>query len=142
MFYSPGLGGFYSERVHGDNIPMDAVEISLELHAELLRQITAGKRIVPGAGGLPRAAEQELPTEIQTAERERTWRDAQLLRCGGIRDRHRDEIELGLPTTLTDSQYSELMSYLQQLRDWPAAMQFPDSSQRPVPPDWILSQTQ
>lgn len=142
MFYSPEVGGFYSDRVHGDRIPKDAVEISFELHGELLKQVTAGKRIVPGVGGIPCAAEQELPTESQSADRERAWRDALLLEYGGIRDRHRDELELGRPTTLSESQYSELLAFLQQLRDWPQSEVFPNSEQRPLAPAWIADQNQ
>ncbi len=34
--------------------------------------------------------------------------------------RHRDQIELGVPTTLTAQQYTELQAYRQALRDFPA----------------------
>lgn len=142
MYYSPATGGFYSERVHGGNIPADAVEISSALHAELLEQMATGKRIVPGDGGLPCAVDQSQPTESESAERERVWRDAKLQQYSGIRDRHRDEVELGIATTLTAEQYAELLTLLQALRDWPQSELFPDPEQRPVPPTWLIELTQ
>lgn len=142
MFYSPGTLGFYHPDVHGKHIPADAVEISDEQYNELLSQLTAGKRIVPGADGLPCAVNQLMPTEEQTANRERAWRDAQLLQYGGLRDRHRDEVELGMATTLTVDQYAELLSLLQELRDWPQSELFPVIEHRPVAPPWIVEQHQ
>lgn len=142
MFYSPETGGFYHPSVHGKNIPADAVEISSEQYTEVLSQMEAGKRIVPGEDGFPCAADQLKPTEEQSEERERAWRDAQLQQYGGIRDRHRDEVELGIATTLTAEQYAELLALLQALRDWPQSELFPDAEQRPAPPAWLIELTQ
>lgn len=68
---------------------------------------------------------------------ERSWRDAELTLYQWLRDRHRDEQDLGRPTTLSDVQFLELLNYLQQLRDWPKDERFPDRHARPKPPDWI-----
>ena len=32
--------------------------------------------------------------------------------------RHRDQVDLKIPTSLTEAQYGQLLSYRQQLRDW------------------------
>ncbi|MCS4282467.1 hypothetical protein M2396_000732 [Pseudomonas sp. BIGb0278] len=141
MFYSPGTLGFYHPNVHGKNIPADAVEISDEDYNGLLSQLTAGKRIVPGDDGFPCAVDQVLPTEEQTTGRERAWRDAQLLEFGGLRDRHRDEQDLGRETTLNGEQFGELLGYLQALRDWPQSENFPVLEHRPIAPPWIVDQT-
>ncbi|ERK99184.1 hypothetical protein O999_12780, partial [Pseudomonas putida LF54] len=59
-----------------------------------------------------------------------------------LRERHRDEQDLGRPTTLTNELFTELLAYLQALRDWPQAEAFPDSLLRPPPPNWIDLYTQ
>ncbi|MEN5236595.1 MULTISPECIES: phage tail assembly chaperone [Pseudomonas] len=82
-------------------------------------------------------AAQSLP-----ADSERQWRDAELSALIWLRDRHRDQLELGAATTLTPEQFAELLEYMQQLRDWPQSVAFPDSAQRPVAPPWIAEQTQ
>lgn len=141
MFYSPGTCGFYHPDVHGKHIPADAVEISDEQYNALLSLLGAGKRIVPGADGFPCAADQVPPTEQQAADCERAWRDAQLLQYGGVRDRHRDEVELGMATTLPGDQYGQLLVLLQQLREWPQSELFPNTEYRPAPPDWLVELT-
>ena len=57
MFYSKTTGGFYDTDIHGSAIPEDAVEISIEAHAELLAAQTAGKVIVGDKDGLPQAVD-------------------------------------------------------------------------------------
>lgn len=53
IYFSPANGGFYSDRIHGDNLPDDAVEISPDLHQTLLAGQASGLRIVAGVGGAP-----------------------------------------------------------------------------------------
>lgn len=53
MFYSKTTSGFYSQAIHGDNIPGDAVEITAEQHAALLQGQSDGKQIVPDESGFP-----------------------------------------------------------------------------------------
>jgi hypothetical protein len=85
----------------------------------------------------------ELLENLAAAQRqgaidfERQWRDRQLVATTGPRDRHRDELELGRETTLAPEQYAALLVHIQALRDWPESSDFPDSSARPVAPDWF-----
>lgn len=72
----------------------------------------------------------------------RTWRDTEILRVSWLRDRHRDEVEIGDATTITIAQYAELLAYIKALRDWPATPVFPSDESRPIAPDWVASQTQ
>ncbi|MEN5239106.1 phage tail assembly chaperone [Pseudomonas sichuanensis] len=72
---------------------------------------------------------------------ERQWRDTELAALVWLRDRHRDQLEIGGQTTLTPEQFTELLIYMQQLRDWPQSPEFPESSARPVAPPWIAEQT-
>ena len=53
VFYSPTTGGFYSAEIHGDNIPADAVEITVEEHQALIEGQSLGKRIVADENGRP-----------------------------------------------------------------------------------------
>lgn len=71
------------------------------------------------------------------AAAERDWRDGELGRLFELRDRHRDEVDLGIDTTLPQGQFGELLGYIQRLRDWPQASAFPDHQARPAPPDWL-----
>jgi len=48
MLYSPSTSGFYSRDIHGDAMPIDAIEISDDLY-----RATAGQSVVPDANGLP-----------------------------------------------------------------------------------------
>lgn len=68
---------------------------------------------------------------------ERGWRDGEIVRVSWLRDRHRDELEQELQTTLTAQQYDELQLYIQALRDWPADPKFPQAGDRPVIPAWL-----
>jgi hypothetical protein len=72
-----------------------------------------------------------------SAAQERQWRDAQLAELVWLRDRHRDQLEIGASTTLTAEQFAELLVFMQALRDWPQSEAFPDTSARPVPPAFL-----
>lgn len=73
---------------------------------------------------------------------ERVWRDAEIVRVAWLRDRHRDEVELAIETTITAEQYIELLAYIRALRDWPAGAEFPAIDHRPPAPEWIVTQAQ
>lgn len=91
-------------------------------------------------GGIP------IPAIEQRDElKERAWRDSQFSSVTWLRDRHRDEMELGLTPTLTDDEFKELLKYMQTLRNWPQDAGFPQAQQRPHVPQWVIvraSQTQ
>ncbi|HDS1679129.1 TPA: hypothetical protein QEM39_000605 [Pseudomonas putida] len=72
----------------------------------------------------------------------RSWRDHQLQSGEWLVMRHRDELAMNISTSLTSQQYTELLTYRQSLRDWPASSMFPDSSSKPEPPIWIALQSQ
>jgi len=61
IHYAPSNGGFYHSEIHGDAIPVGAVEITEELYQSLLEGQAAGNTIVFGVDGLP--ALQALPTQ-------------------------------------------------------------------------------
>ena len=80
MLYSNSTGGFYHPAIHGDNIPVDAVEITDERHAELLQGQSQGRRIVADAAGRPVLQDPPPPTAEEiaasvTAARAAAYRD-------------------------------------------------------------------
>ncbi|SDE71043.1 phage tail assembly chaperone [Pseudomonas extremaustralis] len=70
---------------------------------------------------------------------ERSWRDAVIESVKWVRERHRDEIDIGGKTTITGDMFSELLTFIQELRDWPKSSEFPLEAGRPKPPAWLCS---
>ncbi|MFK3641392.1 tail fiber assembly protein [Pseudomonas protegens] len=103
----------------------------------LLLSESVGKLLVPDENGFPIAVDAPGPTDEQLADEERSWRDRTFLTASGIRDRHRDELELGIPTTLLPEQFKELLAYMQALREWPQSSDFPLFECRPAAPVWL-----
>lgn len=103
----------------------------------LLLSESAGKVLVPDENGFPVAIDAPGPTDEQLADGERLWRDQAFLTSSSIRDRHRDELELGRPTTLSPEQFKELLTYMQALREWPQSSDFPLFECRPAAPVWL-----
>lgn len=96
-----------------------------------------GERVQPGWLFKDGAFAEKVVTLQERMDAERQWRDSQLTSRQWLRDRHRDEQDLGRPTTLDNEQFVQLLTYLQSLRDWPIDEAFPDPQQRPDPPSWI-----
>ncbi|MNV64276.1 Caudovirales tail fiber assembly protein [compost metagenome] len=118
-------------------IPEDAVEITAENHTDLLKGQSEGKVIAWGDDGFPVLADLPPPSDEQLAADERVWRDQRLSETDGVVTRHRDEVEEGLETTLTPTQYTELQAYRRALRNWPETGEFPLIDHRPLPPSWL-----
>lgn len=53
MYYSKGTGGFYSEKIHGEKIPSDAVEITDAEYSALLHGQSTGFEIISDVDGKP-----------------------------------------------------------------------------------------
>ena len=63
-FYSPSTNGFYHPKIHGKNIPVDAIEITDAQHQELLAAQTRGE-IIKIENSIPIAAKREFsPDEV------------------------------------------------------------------------------
>lgn len=141
MFYSRSTGGFYEKAVHGDKIPADALEISNDLYSSVIGNLDPGKIIAADDEGKPCLIEKPAPIRNIVLQ-DREWRDNQLVSVTWLRDRHRDQIDLGISTTLSATEYSELLAYIQSLRDWPQSPDFPQIDHRPIAPTWINEQSQ
>ncbi|KQZ94556.1 phage tail assembly chaperone [Pseudomonas sp. Root562] len=141
-FYSKETGCTYLRSVHGDQMPADVVPISEEIFLSVIANPARGKVRGHNAEGQPVLVD-ALPTESEAlADLERQWRDGELVAVMWLRDRHRDQLEIGAPPTLSVDQFMELLVYMQVLRDWPQSPDFPDSQHRPIAPTWIADQAQ
>jgi len=68
MKYSASTGGFYSAEIHGENIPDDALDISLEFYQGLLNAQSNGMKIIPGEDGFPILVEYDPPVPTYQSE--------------------------------------------------------------------------
>jgi hypothetical protein len=122
------------------DVPKNAVEVDDETWIKITQE-TDGVWTLNADGSLSKAS---LPPTDRTARaaNERAWRNGELARVAWLRDRHRDQLDSKLPISLSAAQFSEFLVYTQELRDWPAASEFPDASQRPKAPVWLAEQSQ
>ncbi|MGX1185010.1 hypothetical protein AB7M29_002689 [Pseudomonas sp. F-14 TE3623] len=141
MYFSEQTAGFYDPKVN-HSMPDDAVEITRETYLELLAARSAGLLVKLDEGGVPIIGGPPEPSAELIASAEREWRDIAISQIQWLINRHRDEVEIGLATTLTAEQFSELLAYVQSLRDWPASTLFPDIAGRPEAPQWLAEQSQ
>ncbi|WP_246355540.1 phage tail assembly chaperone [Pseudomonas reactans] len=139
-FYSPSTGCSYLTSIHGDKMPKDVLRITEDVYLAVIGNPTPGKIRAHDDKGLPYLIDPPavVPDPI-TQERE--WRDAELSSVMWLRERHRDQKESGVNTTLSDEQFSALLVFLQALRDWPQSPSFPEINHRPVAPAWVAEQT-
>lgn len=143
FYYSPSANGFYNSDVYAsEHLPLDAIGISKERYEELRDGQSGLKRIALDADGIPALIDVAVNADELAANRERNWRDSEIVRVQWLRERHRDELELSSPTSLSAEQYSELLTYLQLLRDWPQSLDFPVQELRPAQPSWLFELTQ
>lgn len=140
-FYSATTGCSYLDSVHGLNMPTDAVAITEAVFLEVIANPAPGK-IRSHVDGLPVLIDRPPASPEDLAELERHWRDGELSAVTWLRDRHRDQLDAGTPTTLSPELFAELLAYLQALRDWPQSEAFPDPTQRPTAPEWIAEHNQ
>lgn len=136
--YSAKTCAFYSADL--GNAPDGCVEVSQADFDLLTAGRNNGKVIELSGGKLTLVDRVETAEELASAER--AVRDDELLSVEWLRNRHRDQLDIGVDTTLTPAQFKELLVYLQALRDWPQSEHFPKIEHRPVAPPWIAEQTQ
>ena len=137
-FYSQSTGCTYLEGLH-TSMPADVVPIDLGRILSVIGNPAPGKVRGHDETGLPILVD---PPVEYLAEAERSWRDEEIERVLWLRERHRDQVDRSSETTLSAAQFGELLDYIQLLRDWPAAAEFPAEDARPVVPEWVASQTQ
>lgn len=129
-FYSKSTGLCYLPGIH-TSMPSDAVEIDDKTFTSVIGNTPPGKVRDHDEDGLPFLVDAPPPTPEVLYGLEQAWRNKVLLSTDSLVVRHRDQVEAGIPTTLTDEQYKALQAYRQELRDWPESPAFPDITARP-----------
>lgn len=74
-----------------------------------------------------------ITTEHKKKQREMTLlaqRDRAIADTDWLVMRHRDELDMGKQTTITEAEYSRLLEHRQALRDWPCVAGWADT---PIP---------
>ena len=120
-----------------DPLPIGTVSVDGDLWLRTINEVD-GAWMLSKDGKITKEPLPELKPDFSDIERR--WRDAEFASIKWLRERHRDEQDLALNTTLTPEQFAQLLTYLQQLRDWPLSPAFPAHEQRPVQPDWLATQ--
>jgi hypothetical protein len=133
-FFCPETLGLYPGAPYGDAIGKECIELSEAEYREL-----AGHALALNAEGRPVLVASLPLTAEQLEAAERAWRDGELIRTEWLIARHRDEVDMTNPTTLSAEQYGELLAWRQLLRDWPESAAFPDAAGRPSPPAWLAA---
>ncbi|MFL6610191.1 MAG: phage tail assembly chaperone [Pseudomonas sp.] len=123
-----------------NDIPEGAIEVDGATWM-MITQETDGVWMLNGDGSIIKTPLSPANPQM-LAVIERSWRDGELIRVAWLRDRHRDQMDVGLPLSLVAAQFSELLVYMQDLRDWPQSPDFPGSQNRPIAPRWIADQFQ
>ena len=125
MHFSPSTKGFYTEAMHGNNIPQDVVEITAERHTALLAGQSAGHVITADKNGRPVLEARKVPDDAHYAKHARKQRGSLLLECDWV----------VLPDVPMDEKTrADWIEYRQALRDVPAQPTFPQKIDWPTPP--------
>ena len=120
-------------------LPAGTVSVDGDLWLRTINEVD-GVWMLSTDGAITKAPLPELKPDLSALERR--WRNDDLESLKWLRERHRDEQDLALATTLTPEQFAQLLTYMQQLRDWPQSPDFPALEQRPQRPEWIATPTQ
>ena len=121
-----------------DPLPKGIVSVDGELWLRTINEVD-GVWMLCADGNITKEPIPELEPDFTGLERQ--WRDTEIEAIKWLRERHRDELDLGLTPTITAQHFAQLLTYLQQLRDWPQSPDFPALEHRPVQPDWVVAQT-
>ena len=140
-YYSKSTDCTYLDRVHSV-MPDDVIQISDALYQEVFANPAFGKVRSQDENGLPILIDSPELTSEERAKQERSWRDKQINSVLWLRERHSDQLDLNQTASLTTEQFSELLIYIRNLRDWPQSAAFPSPESRPVVPSWIAEQPQ
>ena len=132
IFHSPSTGAFYDDGFWDAPLPEDVTEVSAEDHAALMQAASQGKVIQAGPDGAPVALDAPAPPAEAVAIVVRRRRDAEIARLRWFVERHRDEITLGVTTTLTHEDFILVLEHIQLLRDLPDQAGFPTDVEWPA----------
>ena len=97
----------------------------------------AVKKVVEGSL-VDRAAQTIIDeSDVVALNQLRITREGKIQEVEWLRFRHKDQIDMGVSTTLTSGQYEELLEYIQALRDLPETAVDPKAPVWPTEPEWM-----
>ncbi|KVQ18636.1 phage tail assembly chaperone [Burkholderia cepacia] len=118
---------FYDDDFHKpDAIPSAAVKISDADHDALLEGQSQGRCMALCEQGQPALVEHRPRSVEEILNDARNKRKRLLEESDRIVTRHRDQVDEGIATTLTDEQYRDFLRYRRELRDLPEQAGFPN----------------
>ncbi|MCA8205559.1 phage tail assembly chaperone [Burkholderia sp. AU33545] len=118
---------FYDDALHSKKaIPAGAIQISDDEHRALLEGQSHGKCMALCVRGRPAFADHPPPPIEERIEVAKNKRNRLLEQTDGMVARHRDQVEEGIETTLTEAQYRTLLAYRRELRDMTRMKGFPE----------------
>lgn len=132
IFFSPSTSAFYDDTIWEASLPDDVTSVSPERHAKLLEATSKGQIIQADEDGRPVAVDAPPPPVETLALMTRRRRDAEIARLRWFVERHRDEITLGVTTTLTPEDFALVLQHIQLLRDLPDQAGFPTDVEWPT----------
>lgn len=129
--------GFYQRAIHGDDIPKQALEITSEQYVEALAQRSQGQEVYLAESMDKLEYRKPVEAEEQKWTMIRAQRDFLLNEMSWLVERHREQLDLGVETTLSEARYKALLKYRQALRDLPASETDPEAIKWPKPPAFV-----
>jgi len=131
IYYSASERGFFTDEIHGDNLPADVVEITDAEYRTLLDGQSEGQIIASNDSGRPLLAQRPEPTPDDLAAAARARRDALLNDLDTV-------VSNPLRWASFDAdQQAALAAYRQALLDVPQQADFPDRIDWPDTPAFI-----
>ncbi|KVV48228.1 hypothetical protein WT27_04865 [Burkholderia territorii] len=118
---------FYDDAFHSNSaIPPGAIKISDREHRALLEGQSQGKCMALCEDGRPTFIEHRARSEEEITVEVLRKRTRLLEQTDGIVARHRDQVDEGIETTLSDSKFRALLAYRRELRDLTKQHGFPN----------------
>lgn len=114
--------------------PESGIDVDSNVHAKYSSTPPDGYVLGTDESGHPKWVihQDSVSTEITA----RALRDSAISSSMWIAERHRGQVALGVETSIKPEQYTELLTYHQDLRDWPSQPGWPDIDMPPAP-DWL-----
>lgn len=138
------MSGFFAADGQIARAPIaGGIEITEAEYTAALAGMLAGQIVTVEGGTLavcdpPKPPGSETPPEPTAAEKLRWERNARLSAALALLDRHSNQRDFGLPTTLTADQATACAVYAQALRDLPENTADPENPAWPEPPEVLL----
>ncbi len=117
IYFSPSKCGFYDTEIHGNQIPLDKVEVPKQIHLQLIEGQSSLKKIVAGENGFPELVDIVFSNE-QLAISAREKRNQLLAESDWTQ--FQDVLSY-----MPDDKKQEWKLYRQALRDIPSQKNFP-----------------